>query len=290
MSQPSASGSNHPVSNRQIEKTIKQSVKQVLAQHGLVASTRQGNQELNYLVTRIARQPFSGLEAAQVLGQQLGQKIVELSQAMGRQHLDRRVIQQLVLLKQVPAIERLPEALVQPKVDGIEPAHPSEVPKQPEKEIDIAEGMLEAQADQELEEPDTVEVVIAEADELVADELTDAETDHPATPDNEDTAEAELGDEENKEVAAELISTDLDTALDEELDSATDKANEETDIVEAEFISADRNEELNSTTEEANPDEETDTDEDKEAVLDAEEDTSHSATPMTIAATGSDLC
>jgi hypothetical protein len=96
--------SQTPINRKQIAQLIKKTTKKVIAEGGINPSTRSGNQELEYVVKRLATQPFSSLEVAEALGEALGQKIVALSQQMGKQNLDRAVIWKLVAQKDLPVI------------------------------------------------------------------------------------------------------------------------------------------------------------------------------------------
>jgi hypothetical protein len=78
-----------------IQKAIVKAAKKVIADSGLSSSTRSGSKELSHWATYLAQQPFSSLESAQQHGQALGQKIVERSQSLNRQHLDAGIIRQL---------------------------------------------------------------------------------------------------------------------------------------------------------------------------------------------------
>jgi hypothetical protein len=93
-----------PVNRKLVEKALSSSAKQVIATSG-IASTRSGSKELEHLVNHLADQPFPSLAAAVQLGEELGQRIVALSQQMGRTNLDQGVIRQLLLRKQLPTID-----------------------------------------------------------------------------------------------------------------------------------------------------------------------------------------
>jgi hypothetical protein len=94
------------MNNKQIERAIQKNAKKVIAESG-IGSSRAGNKELSHLVTRLSSQPIHNIETAQLLGERLGQKIVELSQRSNKQHLDRGIIHTLVLTKTIPSIEEV---------------------------------------------------------------------------------------------------------------------------------------------------------------------------------------
>ncbi|MBF2079034.1 MAG: hypothetical protein IGR76_11070 [Synechococcales cyanobacterium T60_A2020_003] len=93
------------MNSKHIERAIEKSAKKAIAEGGLSLS-RSGSKELSHLATQLASQSIT-LETAQALGQQLGQKITELSQARNKAYLDKGTIRTLVLTKAVPSIETL---------------------------------------------------------------------------------------------------------------------------------------------------------------------------------------
>jgi hypothetical protein len=91
-----------PINRKLVEQSISKSAKKVIAESGMHPSTRSGSKELEHLVKRLAEQPFNTVTAAIQAGEELGQKIVELSQQTGKQNLDKSIIRQLMLKKQFP--------------------------------------------------------------------------------------------------------------------------------------------------------------------------------------------
>ncbi|MBV9387681.1 MAG: hypothetical protein JOZ78_14770 [Chroococcidiopsidaceae cyanobacterium CP_BM_ER_R8_30] len=109
------------LSNRQAEKLIKQNAKKVISAGGIDPSTRKGNKEFNHLVKKISQQFVGTSTHAAKLGEDLGQKIVALSQKLGRKSLDRGVIQQLIFQKDIPSFAEIPkEAFVSRAVQPLE--------------------------------------------------------------------------------------------------------------------------------------------------------------------------
>ena len=84
---------------KQVERSILKSAKKVITESGIDPSTRSGNKELDYVVKLLAKQCVGSLAAATQMGDELGQRIVSLSQAMGRTYLDQGVLRQLRLQK-----------------------------------------------------------------------------------------------------------------------------------------------------------------------------------------------
>ncbi|WP_421654404.1 hypothetical protein [Leptothermofonsia sp. ETS-13] len=95
------------MNSKQIEKAIQKNAKKVIAESG-ISSSRAGNKELSHLATKLSSQSIKSLETAQILGERLGRKIVELSQSANKQHLDRGIIRTLVVTKAVPSVDDLP--------------------------------------------------------------------------------------------------------------------------------------------------------------------------------------
>jgi len=95
------------MNSKQVERAIQKSAKKVIIESGL-ASSRAGNKELRHLATKLATQQTSRLEAAQTLGTQLGQMIVEYSQKLNQPHLDAGVVRAITLKKALPASTDLP--------------------------------------------------------------------------------------------------------------------------------------------------------------------------------------
>jgi hypothetical protein len=93
---------------KQIEKSIRKGAKKVIVENGIDPSTHQGNKELKFLLKKLSNSPEITVTQAAKLGEDLGQKIVELSHKLGRQHLDRGVIRQLVLQGNLPSVNQLP--------------------------------------------------------------------------------------------------------------------------------------------------------------------------------------
>ena len=101
------------INSKQAVKFIRKSTKKVLLDNG-IASTHSGIKELDRLVGNLSSQPFSNLESATEFGKELGQKIVELSQKLGKKNLDQGVIRQLVAQKAVPAVVQMAKEEPQP--------------------------------------------------------------------------------------------------------------------------------------------------------------------------------
>lgn len=103
--------------SKNIGKAIRKSAKKVIVESG-IGSSRAGNKELSHLATRLSNQPIHSLESAQLLGERLGEKIVELSQTSSKKYLDKGIIRILVVTKAIPSVDDLPIATA--PADGTE--------------------------------------------------------------------------------------------------------------------------------------------------------------------------
>ncbi len=97
------------VNTKQVEKLIKSSAKKVISASGVASSTRRGNKEFNRLVKKLSQQPVSTSGQATEIGEDLGQRVVALSQKLGRKSLDRGVIQQLMIQGDLPSLAEVPK-------------------------------------------------------------------------------------------------------------------------------------------------------------------------------------
>lgn len=93
-----------PNNRNQIEKSLKRAVKRVLAAKGINLSTRKGNKELDFVLKQMTGTSFSSFTEVEATGEALGIKIVELSEQLGKTHLDRGVIRHLSLQKYVASV------------------------------------------------------------------------------------------------------------------------------------------------------------------------------------------
>jgi hypothetical protein len=92
---------------RQVRRTILQQAKAVLVANDMRPSTKRGNREFNVALNRLAMQPYDSLDAAAQVGQELGQKIVDLSKAKDKSNLDAGVIRQMVLTGEIPTVPKV---------------------------------------------------------------------------------------------------------------------------------------------------------------------------------------
>ncbi|MBP0004384.1 MAG: hypothetical protein J7642_11825 [Cyanobacteria bacterium SBC] len=209
-----------------IEKTIKKAVKQVLSQKGIDSSTRKGNKELNFVVQKIAKGIDRNIQAAEEMGKLLGEKIVEISQKFDKKHLDRGILQQLVLDKSFATTFKLvrDEAIPSQKTvsklrspitdfSPSEPALESEAVAEESSEEPTLETEPEAATEESGEEPSSeVESEAAteesgeESSSEVEPEAAAEESGEEPTPETEPEATAEESHEEpTPETEAEAV-------------------------------------------------------------------------------------
>jgi hypothetical protein len=87
------------LTGKKLIKLLKKTIKTVVIQKGINPSTRQGNKELELLVRKISKNSFNNLQQAKMVGEKLGETIVEFSQQKGKNYLDKGVIRQIVIQK-----------------------------------------------------------------------------------------------------------------------------------------------------------------------------------------------
>jgi hypothetical protein len=101
--------SNLYLGTRQAEKAIIRSAKRVIATRGLVLSTKSGSKELKRVVKKLSTaEPCKSLDIATSLGEALGDKVVALSQKLGKKNLDRGVLLAISIPGDLPSIDSLP--------------------------------------------------------------------------------------------------------------------------------------------------------------------------------------
>lgn len=236
--------------SKNIGKAIQKSAKKVIAENG-IGSSRSGNKELSHLATRLSKQSINSLKSAQLLGERLGEKIVELSQASSKDYLDKGIIRALVVAKAVPSVADLPPAtapvnLPESKTSqtskvsspveslpSVEPVQSAVLPAdEPNIEDETAATEAEFAAEITTEAPSTQ--VVEET------EVEDDEDEEYEDEDEEDEDDDEYEDEEN-EAAAELLEAPTETIQVEDTtaliaseaveDSITDAEGSATEIV-----------------------------------------------------------
>lgn len=249
--------SRTPAHRKLIAKSISKSAKKVIIESGINASTRSGNKALDHLAKRLAEQPFNSLTAAVKVGEELGQRIVALSQELDRQSLDQGVIRQLVFQKQLPTADL---SIADPKPIAVQP-QPSQQPAalttdpeiEPEEEAaDLAHPQL---VHPEIAAVEELAGETASASEWVEDEAAQeiliignsADDDEPddeldENPEDDELDDDELEDDEldeNPEASQSLASpaidetAEQDVSVAESIEQAEDEAVEEAVTVDA---------------------------------------------------------
>jgi cobalamin biosynthesis protein CobT len=100
-----------PLGYRSIRRTIRQQAKAVLVANDMRPSTKRGNREFRVALNRLAMQPYESLDTAAQVGQELGQKIVDLSKAKDKGNLDAGIIRQMVLTGEIPTVPKTTQKL-----------------------------------------------------------------------------------------------------------------------------------------------------------------------------------
>jgi len=236
------------MNSKQVERAIQKSAKKVIIESG-IASSRAGNKELKHLATKLASQPASRLEAAQMLGTQLGQRIVELSQKSNKQNLDAGIIRLLIRTKAVPSVTDLPTEVLSDAsvtVDSQENSIPAAIApqSQPQKAQPIA------QADDEQETESSVSPI-----ETTVTQAADSEID--VQPEADLDAEASELSQTSLEVAPE---DDVAAVTDSDIADTTSTVQESDDEEESDSVALTDSDaaDISSTAQESDDEEESD--------------------------------
>jgi len=208
--------------SKSVGKTIHKNAKRVITESGL-GSSRAGNKELSHLATRLSKQLISSLEMAQQFGERLGEKIVELSKASNKQHLDQGVVRTLVLTKAVPSLADLPaETGLTNTASGSKQVGKASAPAQPAPAESVQPVVLPAD-EPEIEDgtPDTSvelieEDVKAPAVPIEAVTAVEEEEEDEEDEENEDEDEEEEEEEEEEKTAVEALATSGEPVLEED--------------------------------------------------------------------------
>lgn len=175
--------------NHTIQKAIVKGAKKVIADSGLNQSTRSGNKELSHWATHLAHQPFPSVESAQQYGQALGQKIVERSQTLNRQHLDAGVIRQLRSQQDSPTLSVTPVAdppkSVSTPVEEVTPM-----------EVNVSESTTQSM-------PDVVSIPVEKPESTEEATTAAAVEDEDVIPADPELAKAQLDPNPDEKTAAE---------------------------------------------------------------------------------------
>jgi uncharacterized protein len=94
-------------SSQKLIKLLTKSIKEVVAKKEIKPTTRQGNKELALLVKQIVNANLQNEEQAIKYGEQLGEVIAEFSQKNKKKYLDRGVVRQIILQKQLPSLPEI---------------------------------------------------------------------------------------------------------------------------------------------------------------------------------------
>lgn len=218
-----------PVNTKQIAKLIRASAKRVIASTDINTSTRKGNKELDFIAKRMAdAQPLTPADAEQ-LGQALGERIVALSQSLGRKNLDQGVLHQLAVKGDLPSLDgaeaagKAASASKKGPSSDAAPTVESTEASEPDTEVIQAEETPAETEDENAELTPSVEAE-AEVNEAEPEVEAEAEVDE-AEPEAESEIEAEV-DEAEPEVEAEPEAEAKDDEVEPEADLEADTAKE----------------------------------------------------------------
>jgi hypothetical protein len=229
-------------SEKNVIKLLKKTVKKVILDNQINPNTKKGNKELDFLIKRFSSLNYSSLEQIQEQGEKIGNIIVELSKERGKTHLDRGIIQQIILKKEIPAIGQVPidktsvisKSKTTSAVTVVPPKSSTPVRDVPVKEVEVipppiaeieneldeeVEGEIlpvaEVELDREVEEKEEiapiaeVETPLEEAEEEeippISETQLDEEIPSPVT-----EVESELDEDEEDEELPPIAATELE--------------------------------------------------------------------------------
>jgi hypothetical protein len=92
---------------KKLVKLLTKTIKEVVVNKEIHPTTRKGNKELSLLVKQIAKSNLCNKKQAIKYGEQLGEVIVEFSQKNQKKYLDKGVLRQIALQKQLPSLPEI---------------------------------------------------------------------------------------------------------------------------------------------------------------------------------------
>ncbi|MBE9136498.1 hypothetical protein IQ254_04675 [Nodosilinea sp. LEGE 07088] len=219
-----ASANSSDLGIRQIQQTLWRAAKTTLIDGGIQPNTRRGNKELDLAVQRLAQQPYRTIDEVNQAGQDLGQKIIEISQAQGKTNLDGGIVRQMMLTGEIATVTKavatkptpiaasqpqtsVPNSAVDPAVEAIEADVPEieaieaeiEAIEADVPEVEAIAGSATATDVPELEAMETVDPVPAE--DLAIAEIETLDSAAIAPPEPEPMATADIAAVETVESA-----------------------------------------------------------------------------------------
>ena len=90
--------------SKKIEKALNKAIKKILAQHQINPTTKKGNKQLKFFLSKIAQRNFPNLEEADRIGEQLGEQIVSICTKSNKKILDRGVVVQLANISSIESL------------------------------------------------------------------------------------------------------------------------------------------------------------------------------------------
>ena len=90
--------------SKKIEKALNKAIKKILAQHQINPTTKKGNKQLKFFLSKIAQRNFPNLEEAERIGEQLGEQIISICNKSNKKVLDRGVIVQLASISSIESL------------------------------------------------------------------------------------------------------------------------------------------------------------------------------------------
>jgi hypothetical protein len=224
------------ISQKRLVKLAIRSAKEFIAVRGINTTTRKGSKELELLIKKIAGQSLSEQEQATQIGQNVGEKIVELSRQKAKNNLDKGVVRQLAAQKDllslfVSSTDKIPSTH-QPTEEktSSKAATPVMVSKSVEevRVVEDSDEELVEDSDEEILE-ETVEEILEEFDEELVED-SDEEFEDFDEEILEDSDE-ELVEDPDKEFAKnsdeEILEDSDEDVLDKNISELQEESQEE---------------------------------------------------------------
>ena len=162
-------------SQKRLAKLAIRSAKEFIAARGIHATTRKGSKELELLIKKIAGQSLATREQATKIGQNVGEKRVELSRQKAKNNLDKGVVRQLAAQKEifslaVSSADKISSTLQLMDEKSLSKLETPVIVSKSVKEVQFAEASDEGNAEDSIEEI-VEEIVEVSDDEILEDSI-----------------------------------------------------------------------------------------------------------------------
>lgn len=219
------------INQKRLVKLAIRSAKEFIATRGINTTTRKGSKELELLIKKITSRSLSDREQATQIGQNVGEKIVELSRQKAKNNLDKGVVRQLAVQKEifslfVSSTDKIPFRQPPAEKPSNKAATPVMVAKSVE-EVRVVEDSEEEILDEELTEDTDAELAENSDEELRED--SDGEILEDADAGLAEDIDAELAEDGDAEIAENSDGEILEDSHEEISEESVEEVLEEFD-------------------------------------------------------------